>query len=142
VLGPFTSIPVPAPEPLGRIVGTGGELVALGGGKHILRSSDSGATWTAMNNGLGTMDVRALLVDPVTTSIVYAGTPNNGIYGSTDGGATWAAANNYFLYSRDNQESLQPLWYSISLSLSPAAHDTVYAGTWYYGVLKTTTGGQ
>jgi hypothetical protein len=52
----------------------------------ILRSTDSGATWT------GVSDVQSLAIDPVTPTILYGGT-YGGVIRSTDSGATWTAVN-------------------------------------------------
>lgn len=58
----------------------------------IYKSTDSGATWSPSNNGItSNADIRVLVVDPVSPSILYAagrGRPNL-VHKSTDGGATW-----------------------------------------------------
>ncbi|MHB8070418.1 MAG: stalk domain-containing protein [Candidatus Cryosericum sp.] len=43
-------------------------------GRGVLRSLNSGTTWTAMNIGLGNANVRSVVVNPRTPSILYAGT--------------------------------------------------------------------
>ena len=43
----------------------------LGG---IFKTTNGGSTWTAVNNGLTTLDVKALAIDPTTPMTVYAGT--------------------------------------------------------------------
>ena len=40
----------------------------------VFRSTDSGMTWTAMSAGLTDLSVGALAIDPLTPSILYAGT--------------------------------------------------------------------
>ncbi len=59
-----------------------------GGG--VFKSTDAGATWTAMNTGLTRLTVFALAVDPASSATVYAGTPA-GVFRSLDGGLTWSA---------------------------------------------------
>ena len=54
-------------------------------------SSGGVATWTSIGPEGGT--VRALAIDPVNPTIVYAGTVGGGIFKSTDGGGHWTAAN-------------------------------------------------
>lgn len=49
-------------------------------------------TWTASGNGLPSIPVNALVVDPADSNIVYAGT-DIGVYQSTDGGANWSPFN-------------------------------------------------
>jgi photosystem II stability/assembly factor-like uncharacterized protein len=61
---------------------------------RVLKSIDAGANWTDISVGIAGQDVRALLVDPADSDIVYAGiggSPTNpsGVYKSTDGGLTW-----------------------------------------------------
>jgi photosystem II stability/assembly factor-like uncharacterized protein len=48
-------------------------------GDGVIRSTDAGSSWTAMNEGLTNPFVNALAVDPATPARIYAGT-RNGIY--------------------------------------------------------------
>jgi photosystem II stability/assembly factor-like uncharacterized protein len=48
-------------------------------GSGILKSTDGGASWTAMNAGLANPFVSALAIDPSTPARLYAGT-NGGVY--------------------------------------------------------------
>src|SRR5262245_33247427 len=45
--------------------------------------------WSEVNTGLADTNVRVVAVDPLNSTIVYAGTPN-GLYKSTDGGTLWS----------------------------------------------------
>lgn len=62
------------------------------------RSTDGGATWTAIDQGLGDSSATALALDPVDSRLVYLATcglycsPGQGIWKSTDGGASWTVA--------------------------------------------------
>jgi photosystem II stability/assembly factor-like uncharacterized protein len=56
---------------------------------ELLRSTDSGATWTV---SLRDVAVRALVFDPATPGSVYAGGDRFGVLLSRDGGATWKPA--------------------------------------------------
>jgi len=63
---------------------------ASGGG--IWRSTDGGANWTQLSNGLATplaRDIHSLAPSKVTAGTVFAGT-GDGIYRSTDSGANWS----------------------------------------------------
>lgn len=67
----------------------------LGG---IYKSTDSGANWTASNNGL-TFDIYgygigSIAMNPSNTAVIYAAAGSS-IYKSTDSGANWAVANNW-----------------------------------------------
>jgi len=61
----------------------------LGG---VFKSSDGGASWSAVSSGWAPgATVFALAVDPMTSGTVYAGTDRDGIFKSIDGGQTWTA---------------------------------------------------
>lgn len=65
------------------------------GGEGILKSTDGGATWNRINEGLGNLYVGTLFMHPENPDVLLAGTGSNqygegaGVYLSTDGGATW-----------------------------------------------------
>ncbi|GAB7026931.1 choice-of-anchor D domain-containing protein [Geotalea toluenoxydans] len=94
----------------------------------VFKSSDGGAHWVAVNNGLGNPTVFALAVDPAAPANLYAATYGNGIYKSLDAGSSWSrlAASPASVYS---------------LAVDPADSSTLYAGTDGGGVYKSTDGG-
>lgn len=65
----------------------------------VFKSTNSGASWTAVFDDVGTQSIGAIAIDPSNPSIVYVGTgePNSatdmydgtGVYKSIDAGATW-----------------------------------------------------
>ncbi|MCP5152823.1 MAG: hypothetical protein H6983_01565 [Ectothiorhodospiraceae bacterium] len=64
------------------------------------RSTDDGATWTLVDNGLASTppqlaQVEVIAVDPLTPTTVYASIPSidDALYKTTDGGDTWNLAN-------------------------------------------------
>jgi photosystem II stability/assembly factor-like uncharacterized protein len=58
---------------------------------HVFKSSDYGATWTRLVNGLRAGEpVRVVREDPVRRNLLFAGT-ETGVYLSFDGGAQWSA---------------------------------------------------
>ena len=65
------------------------------GGVGILKSSDGGASWATMNNGLRNLYVGSLFMHPLDSRTLLAGTGNitfrdgGGIYLTTDAGDTW-----------------------------------------------------
>ncbi|HEY4230234.1 MAG TPA: hypothetical protein VGO79_08675, partial [Thermoanaerobaculia bacterium] len=65
-----------------------------GGG--VYKSTDSGAHWTASNQGLSVAGavpaVDVVAVDPNDSRVVLAGTAGAGVFVSLDGAGTWAAA--------------------------------------------------
>lgn len=87
-------------------------------------------TWTAINSGLTTLDVRALACDPAHPGTMYAGTYGGGVFKTTNGGTTWSPAN-------------QGLSATIvqALCVDPVNPANVYAGTWDSGVFRSSDGG-
>lgn len=72
----------------------------------IYKSTDGGATWTAINNGIPNYAagyITDVVVDPNSSNILYAGgvginNPNEtGLFKSTDGGMTWNVSDNGFV---------------------------------------------
>jgi len=61
-------------------------------GKGLFKSTDGGANWNKLENGLTSSDVRSVAIDETNTEIVYAGT-SGGVFKSTDGGASWNIMN-------------------------------------------------
>jgi uncharacterized repeat protein (TIGR01451 family) len=81
------------------------------------KTTDGGSEWKPRDT-LPASDVTALAVDPITPSIVYAGTDGSGLYKSSDGGATW------------RQQQLSGLAGSrvTTIALDPSNPQSVYAG--------------
>jgi len=52
-------------------------------------SSPAAPIWSAAGNGIPSIPINALAIDPVNSNVLYAGT-DIGVYSSTDGGANWA----------------------------------------------------
>ncbi len=95
----------------------------------VFESTDSGATWSAINNGLGNLGVNSLAINSQNPSTLYAGT-DGGVYESTDGGANWTAINNGL-----TNLNVQ------ALAINPQTPSTLYAGTYQGGVFESTDGG-
>jgi len=54
-------------------------------------SVNRGATWQPRKTGLGNVDIRALVIDPLNSRVIYTGLEDDGgVYRSMDGGLTWA----------------------------------------------------
>jgi photosystem II stability/assembly factor-like uncharacterized protein len=102
------------------------------------RSRDGAATWQKVNSGLIpeelldaslALGVNTLVVDPVDSNIVYAGT-TNGLFKTTNQAEAWVRIG----------QSL-PDQYVSSLVVHPAQHTVLYMGG-RAGVQKSTDGGQ
>ncbi len=137
----------------------------------VAKSTDAGRTWSKVNTGLATPDVYSLILDPRAPSTLYVGTFGGGVFKSTDGAATWAPANAGITGGYVGALSLDPTnpstlyvsanglykstngaltWTArpvpvevnvLSLVTHPANPSTVYAGSRYDGVFKSTDGG-
>jgi photosystem II stability/assembly factor-like uncharacterized protein len=58
-------------------------------GTGVLKSTDGGETWTTMNNGLQSKDIRSIGADRAHDSILYVGTFGAGVFKTTNGGEKW-----------------------------------------------------
>jgi uncharacterized repeat protein (TIGR02543 family) len=99
-------------------------------GSGVLRSTDSGATWMAVNAGLYTPWIECIAIDPAHPDTAYAGTFGGGVYRTTDAGSTWTSVRTGLSDPRVN-----------SLAIDPLTPTTLYAGTVGGGVFRTTDSG-
>jgi photosystem II stability/assembly factor-like uncharacterized protein len=58
------------------------------GGTHVWRSTDAGATWSGIDNGLPDIATHSIVVDPTFPGRLYLGT-DLGVFVSVDNGASW-----------------------------------------------------
>lgn len=87
----------------------------------IFKSVDGGNSWTQI--GLTDSSVRSLVIDPINSEIIYAGT-SGGVFKSTNGGSSWDEINNRLSAS------------VYSLAIDPTNTQIVYAGTPDTGLFK------
>ena len=115
-------------------------LYAAAGAGGVFRSTDSGGSWSASSAGLTfgynpqsvrDYGVRALAINPVTPSTLYAGT-SWGAFQSSNSGDSWIAANTGLLAN--------PLFVT-ALAIEPTTSTTLYAGTYGNGVFRSTDAG-
>jgi hypothetical protein len=107
----------------------------------VLKSSDGGGSWRALDIGPSMARFDALAVTRRDPQTVYAG--GDRIVKSTDGGATWKAIDSG-LFGKETEAArdhrrLEGFVYA--LTVDPTNPEVVYAGTSKRGVLKTTNGG-
>ena len=91
----------------------------------MFRSSDNGASWIQVPNGLTHPVIRALAVSPIGS--IFAGTGTNGIHRSADNGSNWSQVGLAGL-------SIQ------SITVNSQGH--IFAGTSSNGVFRSTDNGQ
>jgi uncharacterized repeat protein (TIGR01451 family) len=94
--------------------------------RGVYKSTDGGANWNL--TGLTQPSISALVINPSSPSILYAGT-SNGTFKTTDGGDSWNGSNAGLTNRVVN-----------TLEISPANSSIIYAGT-ENGVFKSTNGG-
>src|SRR5450830_726295 len=75
----------------------------------VYRSTDSGATWTAVNTAPAPLDVSSLAIDPKAPTILYAGTWYDGVFRSKDSGTTWTAVNTGLTNKTVSSLAINPL---------------------------------
>lgn len=109
--------------------------VYAGTASGLYRSTDSGACWTAFNDGLQNLYVTALTVDPSAPGVVYAGT-TFGLFKSTNRAQRWVASDQGMTIGTP------PVRPSVSaIAINPARPTTLYVGT-YLGVFTSVDGGK
>ncbi len=122
---------------------------SVGGG--IWYSSNSGVSWSPVNDFMSNLAVSALVLDPTNPNTMYAGTGEGfynadgirgaGIYKSTDGGVTWAqltsTANNNFLYV--NRLAISPDGGVLLAATSSTVYRSTNGGTSWTLVLNGST---
>src|SRR6266436_1884451 len=93
----------------------------------LFKSTDSGANWQAINNGLTSGYIYYLTLDPTTPTTLYAAAGSGGLFKSTNGGGSWTTISS----------TLQG-----PLAVDPSNPANVYAvGTNNTGLFKSTDGG-
>jgi photosystem II stability/assembly factor-like uncharacterized protein len=104
-------------------------LINGGPGSGIYKSTDAGASWTEMTNGLPEADMGriGLAVSPVNPDVVYAiveAAEEEGFYRSTDAGANWKKMSDYMSQSPQYYNEIIP---------DPVKVDRVYSmDTWMH----------
>jgi hypothetical protein len=86
------------PKSAGHIIMLAGTDYFSNGKTAVLRSTDYGNTWSVTDvtsqfkthgNGMGRQSGEKLAFDPGSSSVMYAGTRNNGLFRSTNWGYNW-----------------------------------------------------
>jgi len=113
----------------------------------IYKTTDGGASWSAVNNGLGDLNTNDLQMDPVDPDTLYAATDTQP-YKSTDGAQTWRPSStglptgivHDFAFEPRGEEFTAPASRVFDLALDPTNPLVLYAAT-ARGVYKTKDGG-
>jgi len=99
-------------------------------GLGVLKSTDGGQTWTAINNGLTDLTVGSLRMHPTNSQIMFAATGNNacsgfgtsnvlsGVFKTSNGGALWTKV----ITAHDGEPFT-------AVNFAPSNPNVVYAGS-------------
>ena len=86
----------------------------------VFKSTNGGASWSAVNTGLTNTHVGALAIDPATPTTLYAGT-DGGVFKSANGGASWSAVNTGLTDTHVNVLAIDPATPATSMPGQSAA---------------------
>lgn len=77
----------------------------------IYKSTDAGKTWKAINNGLGNLDVSAIIIHPLRNKELLAAT-HGGLYKSTDAGNSWKKKQSASSFDVENTVDVKDVVYA------------------------------
>ncbi|MGH7516494.1 MAG: WD40/YVTN/BNR-like repeat-containing protein [Gemmatimonadales bacterium] len=112
----------------------GNSSVVFTGSRRVWRTRNDGSSWTPVSPALDGSPISAIEVAPASSTQVYVGTENGGLFRSTDGGNTWSA----------NLAGSLPGYMITRLATSPADASLVYATMANFGrshVFRSKDGG-
>ena len=111
-------------------------LYAAGAGGLLARSTNGGASWSAIGNAaIAAAQPRVLAIDPSHTATLYLGTAQNGVYRSSDGGTSWTEKNTGLVDQVGNTYGV------LALAVDPTNGSRLYAGAAGRGAYSTTDAG-
>ncbi|MBI1762861.1 MAG: hypothetical protein HYR56_15635 [Acidobacteria bacterium] len=118
--------------------GTNNRTVYLGAAQGgVWRSDDGGETWRPLTDGLPSLVIGSLAIDPTNPNVIWAGTGDNGEFGSyygagllksTDGGANWQVITG----PNSTLAPVQPAFINagiLKVEIDPTNTNTVYVTT-------------
>jgi len=104
---------------------------ATGGGFY--KSTDGGATFSRLTQGLSRYNISTIAINPSFATVLYAGTYGDHIYRSVDGARSWMLLSDG-LSDNVGTQAIN------ALVMDPQAPEVLYAGT-NHGVYKSADGG-
>lgn len=124
--------------------------IVYAAGKSFLRSTDGGATWATITNGMPATSMvqrMAIAVSPAAPDRVYVVTVGNdygllGFYASTNAGASFTlriSSPNLLGWEISGTDMGGQGWYDLAIAASPTDANTVYVGG--INIWRTTDGG-
>ena len=100
--------------------------------RGMLKSTDGGNSWFAINNGLSDLvgsvsGIPAVAIDSDDPNIIYAGTSGRGVFRSADGGASWSEFNLGLTNLSINALAIDPLGKHLYAATGAGVCDYQYA---------------
>ncbi len=119
---------------------------------YIYRSDNSGGQWTRTNFTKVPMNAnddfrilgQKMAVDPADPDVVYAGTPQKGLFVTTNGGGTWQNVNavpGSLKNNSGNYPGITGIQFDPALGASDGRTNTIFAASYGHGVYESTNGG-
>ena len=110
--------------------------IIYAGTDDVFRSTNGGADWSLAGSDLPSVHV--LGIDPKTPTTLYAGT-SFGVYRSMDSGGEWKMTSTGLPIDSNRPH---PAMYVYALAIDSVTPTTLYAGTGYGGLFKSTDQGE
>jgi len=107
-------------------------VYAATGTNGLLKSSDAGGSWAAMNVATPTTAALSVAVHPGNSKIVFVGLAHSGLYRSDDSGTTWQPSMN----------GMAPEAHITDILFDPRDAQVLYAADAFSGVYRSTDGGR
>ena len=120
---------MPGSQVLDVARGTAATWYAATYGQGAYRSTDDGATWRTVNEGLDDDRVYAIAVQPTNPSILLLSTHDHGVYRSTDAGTSWERRP-----AGDVDETN-------TVTFDPSDGNIAFLGTYAQGLYRSQDGG-
>jgi len=102
------------------------------GTNRLLKSSDTGGSWTAMNVATPTTAALSVAIHPVDSKIVFVGLAHSGLYRSDDSGKTWQPSMN----------GMTPEAHITDILFDLRDPQVLYAADAFSGVYRSTDSGR
>ena len=115
--GAETGVNVPS-----LVVPTATTYVAIVYGQGVLRSTDSGSTWSVANTGLPSRNANSITRTVEASPVLLVGLDGAGVFRSTDNGATWSSSNG-------SGGTALTCTYANAMGIADAFPSTIYLGT-------------
>ena len=93
----------------------------------VLKSTNGGWSFSAVNNGLTDLNIHSLAIDPINPSSIYCGTLG-GIFKSSNAGTSWSRMVEYTQGITFGGETAEVPLPAVTMAVSPRNPNIIYAG--------------